>query len=333
MKVETLHFALEGFSRHTGLVAEAKESPHSGWDGEFLLMSPRAGKFPYVLKSRLTVANWATTVALLERAPNALLIAEHISKPLKERLKEQQLNYLDAAGNVFMTDYHGLYLYVETNKTYRASKEPPNRAFSKAGLKVVYQILTDELIVNQAYRQIGAQAQVSIDTVGKVIRELLRDQYLVRLNDKAYRLVARERLLEEWVTVFNKVLRPKLRQKKFAYRGGQLQDLMNILPRDGMLGGELAAEYLSQYLIAEHATIYTNTSFVELARQLDLIPDNEGRVTLIEKFWSPEQRKKEDLSVHPILVYADLLNNPTPRNLETSKIVYDRYIHETTQHT
>ena len=59
-------------------------------------------------------------------------------------------------------------------------------------------------------------------------------------------------------------------------------------------------------------------------RELKLIPDAEGEVTLIEKFWKDD--KKEKKIVHHMLIYADLIEDPDPRYLETANKIYKHYV-------
>ncbi len=256
---------------------------------------------------------------------NIILISDYIPKALKEHLKKENICYLDTAGNAFITNNKDVFIYLENNKNSQLSSERSNRAFSKSGLKVIYQFLIKNDALNMSYREIGKISKVSIHTVGKVIKELLRDGYIIQINKKKFKIKEKGRLLEDWITVFNKVLRPKLKQRNFKPVNFKINELLSLAPPES-IGGELSAESLSNYLIAEKAILYTDKPFVDVAMELRLIPADEGAITLIEKFWNNTETGITNKLVHPILVYADLLNDTKPRNIETAKIIYDKYV-------
>ena len=279
--------------------------------------------FMFKVKKRLTLSKIPEINTTDTK--NTILISDYIPKAVKKYLKEKNQSYLDAAGNAFITDQQAFVIYIETNKNSPIFSKKSNRAFSKSGLKMIYQILVDAHILNKPYRYIGEASQISIDTVRHVLKDLLRDKYIVKVNEKEFKLINKEGLLQEWITYFNKILRPKLNQRNFNPISKNIRS--SISPANVSIGGELAAEYLSDYLIAESAIIYTNEPFFELAKSSGWIPATDGKITLIEPFWAEKEAPKK--IVNSILIYADLLNNPTPRNLETAEIIYNKYVKPT----
>lgn len=328
--------AFENFTKHSGIQLRFgldefnKPGNDMSLDGEIhLKKNKKEYRFPFIAKRNLTLSK-LPQISNFQTFGNLLVISDYIPKALKAHLREINVCYVDAAGNAFITDGKGLYLFIETNQINRITETESNRAFSKSGLKVVYQILIQKDTINLPYREIAKLSEVSIDTVGKVIKGLLKDQYLIRISDHKYKLKDQERLLQEWITLFNKVLRPKLKQKSFGlrYTGQKLQSLLELAPK-GSIGGELGAEYLSKYLIAENAILYTKDSFVDMGKKLDLIPQKNGSIKIMESFWSSENQSQNKTTVDPLLVYADLLDNPNSRNLEAAKKIYNQYVQKT----
>ncbi|MEN0051605.1 MAG: type IV toxin-antitoxin system AbiEi family antitoxin [Bacteroidota bacterium] len=317
--------AIANFNKAAHLTIVIEEAPQTNDDGVLTLKyANRAYSLPFLYLPSLTFAKTLDLERDLVGKKELLILTDYLPKKLKAYLRSKNISYLDHAGNAFITNDEGLFVYTETN-TAKRPKPSSNRAFSKSGLKVLFQILVDEKVVNMPYREIGKRASVSIDTVGKVLKELLRDQYLIRVNENEYLLQHKERLLQEWVTIFNRVLRPKLKQQSFDLRMETLRELANKAQSQSV-SGELGGELLSNYLIAEHAIIYTSASFVEVAKTLNLLPSRNGKVKMVEQFWHQKPKESDEVTVHPILVYADLLSNPTARNLETAKIVYNKYV-------
>ncbi len=333
MDADIPYNAIENFVKLTKLDLESKNllniDQNNYSDGKLKLkIDNEEYDFLFELKKNLTLSKLPNLLSNLSSQNNIILISDYIPKPVKEFLRDNNLSYIDVVGNAFITNKEGVFIYVETNKNGKSLSEKPNRAFSKSGIKVIYQILTNEKIVNMPYRHIGRVCKVSIDTVGKVFKELLRDKYLVQIKDKEFKIQNKERLLQEWTTVFNKILRPKLKQQNFKPKDFTINKLLDI-PLSNSIGGELAADFLSNYLIAESAIIYTDKPFFEIAKKLNLLPAIDGPIKFVEKFWKDESINDKEAIVNPILVYADLLSDPKPRNLEAAKIIYNKHVKNT----
>lgn len=254
---------------------------------------------------------------------NLILLADYITPKAKELLRINNIPYVDTAGNIFLRNQN-MYILVQTNKTNRKALKTHTRAFNKAGLKVVYQFLREPAFLNKPYRFIGEQAKVTIATVGVVLKDLLKENYIVQLNDKEYRFENKEQLFREWVKEYNRNLRPKLMTRKYRWLNKNEDWRKLKLPNKTYWGGANAAEKLTAYLIADKTEIYTALPFEKVMKALRLIPDKDGEVSLTEMFWS-EQKGNAEL-VDPILVYADLLNDPNTRYLETANIIYKNYV-------
>lgn len=332
MDKDVLNNAIDNFQEITGWSVSADEEytciNKVGYDGSITLKnSAFCEKFFFQTAKHITLAKATSTLSGHGVNDRSILLAGQINKAAKDYLKQNNVSYLEATGNAFISNGRGLYIYIDTQKKSPPYQEAKSRAFSKTGLKVIYQILLNSEVLHLPYREIGVLATVSIDTVSKVVKGLIQENYLLEIKDKKYKVKNKERLLQEWITVFNKTLRPKLKQQGFKIRSGDWQTIADSLPAQS-IGGELGAEYYSNYLIAESATIYTDQPFVDVAKSASLIPSKKGEILLLEKFWSADSQQGTNPYVHPILVYADLLNDPKPRNLETAQLIYDKHVRD-----
>ncbi len=333
MEEDILYTAVQGLSEDAKIDLEVSswynEAKDKRFDGSLSIeFNSIKYYFFYTIKRKPSLSQLLDLNHSLSTSQNFLLIADYLSKPLKTYLKEQHISYLDSSGNAYITNEQGLYVYIEHNKKPPSFTKKSTNAFSKAGLKVIYQFLIDENILNEPYRTIGGLAKVSIDTVRRVIKALFKDGYLIKIDAHQIQLQHKKRLFQEWVTLFNKVLRPQLKQQRFKSKDFAALSSLELAPL-ALAGGEPAGELLSNYLIAERALFYTSASFFKLAKTLPAFPDPEGELTFIEQFWEHPFAYKYQKTVSPILVYADLLNNPTPRNLETAEIIYNKYVRDT----
>lgn len=257
-----------------------------------------------------------------KRRPPLLAVAEYISSQAKEMLRNQKIPYLDTAGNFFL-DEKNIFIFIETNNTNRKELKGSNRAFNKAGLKVVYQFLMHPESLNESYRIIGRKAMVTIDTVGKVIQGLLQEKFILKINQKEYKFNDREKLFYEWVGAYNRILRPKLKQNTFQWIDKNTDWRKMKLPASTCWGGAPAAAILTNYLIADKLVIYTAQPFQELAKALKIIPDPKGAITIIEQFWDTDENQ---VLAHPMLIYADLMEEREPRYFETAQKILKSHV-------
>ena len=54
-------------------------------------------------------------------------------------------------------------------------------------------------------------------------------------------------------------------------------------------------------------------------------PDKYGAVEIRSMFWNSEKYQRAGC-VHPLLTYVDLMASDDDRNIETAKLIYQRYI-------
>ncbi len=328
MEQEMLDLAIENLSNISDLMIETNhlgKSPNGFYDGELTFFYKGLSfDMPFTVKRKVTVAQLPFIQEYLSK--EGIIIFEYAAKSLKEQLRKLDINYLEISGNAHIA-HDGLYIFVDTNKRIKLEEADSNAAFSKTGLKVIYQLLSDNAAIDYSYRELGDISDVSIDTIGRVYRELVRDKYLVKINNRKYKIIDYDRLFKDWVTLFNKTLRPKLKKRSFRFTNDQSVHSLLKVDFRGKIGGELAAEKLSKYNISEKANLYVTGSFVELALELGLRPDKDGKITMIEQFWNDGSDNGKRLVGLPLL-YADLVADPNPRNLETAKLIFNEYAYQ-----
>ncbi|MBN2776087.1 MAG: hypothetical protein JXR36_00500 [Bacteroidales bacterium] len=278
--------------------------------------------FCIVIKSKFVPSQILLLKENLGGKENAVLVSDYISAPAKKILKENNINYIDTLGNVFIKA-KDLFVFVEVNKTNRAVNKTVNRAFKTAGLKVIFQFLIEPECINLPYRQIAERTNVAIDTIGKVIKELLKEKYIVKADNKYYQFIDKKRLFEDWTANYSKNLKEKLKQKRYRFLDKETDFKTIALPENTYWGGAYAAEILTNYLNANSGIIYTGLDFQKLMKELRLLPDNNGNITVVEMFWTEDISTK---TVNPMLVFADLTADKNQRHLETANLIYKDYV-------
>lgn len=281
------------------------------------------------IKSKIVPAQIPKLLSLRSKVDDLIVIANYITPKAKEILKENQISYADTAGNMFINK--GLiYIYVDGNAPQFKELESKSRAFTPAGLKVVFQFITNPEYLNHPYRFIAERATVTIRTVGKTIEGLLNENLIVKVNKNEYQYLDREKLFQRWVTEYNYSLKAKLEKRTFRWLNKNQDWSKMKLPVGTCWGGAAAAGLMTNHLIADNWKIYTELEFTDLMRELKLIPDKNGEVEIIETFWKEPKNKISHLCknniIHPILVYADLMDSTNARYLETAKKIYEDYV-------
>ena len=106
---------------------------------------------------------------------------------------------------------------------------------------------------------------------------------------------------------------------------GFVYDYYLSLWEDG--GGEVAAAKLTGYLKPGTVTLYADKHrFGEFVVANRLIKDPQGNIEILERFWPLNNDFGEGDTVHPIIIYADLVAIGDQRTMETARIIYEQHI-------
>jgi len=255
-----------------------------------------------------------------------LIITRYVTTQLADRLKKENIQFIDTAGNAYINQ-PPLYIFVKGNRLPEAFRAAPmKRAFKPTGLRIIFAFLCNPGLENKPYREIAAIANVALGTVGWIMRDLKEMGYLLDMGKRGKKLVEKEKFFALWVTAYPEQLRPKLILGRF--NGTPYWWENKILDVDkAQWGGEVAAAKLTQYLKPQDAVLY-----IEPAHLTQTIIDNRlrkdpaGNTEILERFWKPTKEQLHEDTVHPLLIYADLLATGNQRNIETAKMIYEQHI-------
>ena len=318
MEQEIVHIALENLNQITGIQGFFQD--RSPLDG-FLEISVNDRKYTFVVEVKREVRTHQLQQVeyYYHRHEHFLLLANRLFPKIKEELRQREIPYLEANGNIFLKK-EGLFLFVDTHKPLDIEKSKGNRAFTKTGLKVLFYLLQHKEAINLTQRDLAEKAGVGLGNIPQVIEGLKETGYLIPLNNKTYVWENRKALLERWMAEYATVLRPKLKKERYTLQG-QWQDI-TFDTNKTVWGGEPAADLLTNHLRPEKFLIYTRENRMDLIRNYRLMPDKNGEVEVLDMFWKPN----EEQTAPPILVYADLMLEGGKRNKETAEKIYHEYI-------
>ena len=328
---DILHTAIENLEKLTHVqfeIAMPLNPNGHDWDAQLdIIAGANKSSFKVEVKENVLPSSLPRWIDILNEA-GTLLVAKYISKPAKELLEKQGINYLDTSGNCFIRNDNGIFWHIKGQSEKAKNGEIKHRAFQKNGIKLIYALLLNETLLNKPFREIAAVAEISVSTVGDILNDLQAAHFLVKVNEKKMALINKAGLLGQWVTAFNQKLKPKLVRGKYRLLN---PDWKKIEIRNfSFWGGEPAADLLTNYLHPGAWTLYSNLDRKKLIQEFQLIPDEDkGNVTVYSLFWKVENKDfvlPELKTVHPLLVYADLIGSGNDRNFETAKKVYERYL-------
>lgn len=256
-----------------------------------------------------------------------LLVAPYITAVMAEHCRNMDIQFIDAAGNAYLKA-EGLRIYVTGQK--RRLEDIPHgtdRAVAATGLRVLFALLCKPALLNAPYRDIAKAAGAALGTVGWVFFALRKRGLLLGGVKKAdRRLVNWNRLIDEWVLNYPARLRPKLWARRFRAPRADWWKSVKLDAYGALWGGEIAGDMLTDYRKPGGALVYLPGDPERFIIDNRLRDDPGGDVEILAKFWNFEDNTAEKRTAPPLLVYADLLAMPDPRNQELAKLVRERYL-------
>jgi len=319
--------ATQNFEKETGLkVILRYNERHNEYDAALnIMVDEHSLEFNAEVKLFLNRARVGLVMNRLRgRRGMNLLITEYVNPELMKTMEENEINFMDAAGNAYIK-VPPLFIKIKGNRIGGAIKPGIVKiTFHTAALQIIFTILCNPGMERNPMRKIAEQADVAVGTVHRTLKELKRQGYLLNRNNRDNVIINKEDLLERWVTLYAEKLKPKYLAGRYEIRNELIEDL-NLEKYDALWGGEEAGAKLTNYLRPFIYTIYIGNRQGEFILRNRLRRDPKGNLILMKKFWRFENYGYVDM-VHPILVYADLLATGDPRNIETAKIIYEKEI-------
>jgi len=290
------------------------------------------------MKRHLTTAKLGLAAEQLKDAPyKGMLVTDYVNPNMAERLKELDLAFIDLAGNTYLNE-PPILIYIKGNrpveKKLLGATQKPTRAFQPTGLKMLFGLLTNPELLHEPYRDIAEATNVALGTVGWVFADMRDHGYLFEGRGRERRLTQKRRLVEEWVTAYPDKLRPKLRLGRYKAPTHDWWEEANLEPHRAQWGGEVAAAKVTHYLKPAKTVIYADAVPARLIVENELKTDPDGDVEILRRFWKPQHLRHttNDIDVPfdivpPLLIYADLMATADDRNIETAKMVYEKFLY------
>lgn len=259
-----------------------------------------------------------------------IIIAARIFPKIKVQLQQNNIAYMEANGNIYFNKENQM-LWIDTNQPIKIEESYRNRAYTKTGLKVVFEFLNNNQLIHQPYRYIANVANTAVGNVTNIIKGLKEEGFVLQLNKNEIIFKNKQKLLEKWTEAYEFNLKPTLKIGNFKFIDeNNFYNWQNINLKEGktVWGGEPAGDLLTNHLRPEKLTLYTDETRNELMKNYKLVPDDNGNVTIYKKFWQEENQDNIKQTAPVMVVYADLITTDDKRTRETAQIIYERYIEQ-----
>jgi hypothetical protein len=331
---EIITLALENLQKNAQIKGKWEAFGHGEPDGQLFLDLDNQHIGYYVeIKNELRTHQLQQIIAFNQHYTPIMVVATRLFPKIKEDLRLNNIAYLEANGNIFLKNKETT-LWIDTNKPIETDKKTGSRAFTKTGLKVVFQFLIEENLVSKPYRKIAAQTGTGIGNITNIITGLKQDGFLLPIAKNEYKLNNKQALLNKWMAAYDLRLKPALKVGTFRFL--KEEDFLNwknlpIYKGKTWWGGEPAGDLLTNFLRPAELTLYTTETRNDLIKNYRLIPDDKGNVKAYQKFWQYDEVNVNaslpaGIIAPALLVYADLINTNDRRCAEAAKRIYDAFL-------
>ncbi len=328
LDVEMLEQAIEQFTTATGIGIEWVKKSKTGKADALIKFKNIPVKFYVELKRWADRTGAGMLIKTMATVPeNGLLVADYINPQMAQRLKEANVQFIDAAGNAYINQ-PPLFVFIQGNKKTKQPKtKPTGLAFSGAGLRVLFTLLNEPDAVNYTYRKLAEG--VALGTVANLFDELKMMGFLLEDKNKRRRLLNKRKLFELWVENYPLKLRNKNDLGVYVAEDFNWWVNYPINKHHGNWGGEVAAAIQTNYLKPAEVTVY-----IPIEEKFNLIQkaklkrlgtnqiNDKNTVQLFQKFWLDHETK----TTPPLITYADLVTTADPRNLEAADLIYTKHL-------
>lgn len=326
---EIVQIALESLKSSTDWKMRWKKSKEMELDG--ILEIHLAGKpltFFVEVKREFRNHHLPAILALADRYKGLMVVGHRILPGVKEALRQHHIAYLEGNGNIFV-DRKPVYIWIDNHKPVVLQPKKINRAFSRAGLQVVFLFLAQPDYVNKPYRAIAQAAGVALGNIKYVMEGLMELGFLLKEDSHTYMLNNQSALLDKWGTAYEEKLKPALFVGNYRFLHTESTYAWKDIgfnTQESVWGGEPGGDLLTNYLRPEIFTLYSTMANKALMKTFRIVPDQAGPIRVYKKFWE-DLPEKVAQAAPPLLIYADLINTHDKRCVETAQLVYERYIH------
>ena len=266
-----------------------------------------------------------TAKGLVSQGTNLLVLARYLPLPTARKLIDAEAHFVDLCGNVHFHHPPHIHWTSVGNRPPEPLGHP--RIQTAATLQLLFTLIVHPESAAWPVRDLADRAGVSKSKAAATRRSLLENRMIRAVNGQ-FKFNDPLDYIDQLVSGYRQILRPRLMIGRFRARERCVDDFLTRLRREASvrglefaLTGGHASYRIRRYYKGPTATMFVRPAVQDLPRQLELLPDREGPITLLKAFGKPVFWKEVDQTViaHPWLIYAELLSEGLPRAHEAAE--------------
>ena len=147
-EIELVNIAIDNLKNANGIIGKYNVTNNKDLDGviEFDIQG-KTIRVPIEVKKELRHHHIQEIINRNQLLNPIMVVATNIFPKIKEELRLNNIGYLDTIGNFYLKT-ETILIWIEGNKITAIKKDNLNRAFTKTGLKVIFNILENQELVN-----------------------------------------------------------------------------------------------------------------------------------------------------------------------------------------
>ena len=316
---------------------DTKSRPGEGADAILRLRSSKGLHLFDLVVKRAPVTSSAIDVAIgryergqPEKLPRALMLfAPHIGRPLAEYLVGKNVNFVDEAGNCHVRLGTSIMALIEGRRA--VPRAALGRGLGLSGHLVLFAILAKPEVLDSSIRTLAERAGVSKTAVEHLLARLTQEGAVVRGRNRRH-LQNQKTLLDRWLNGYATLVRPRLLVGQYrtpdadpsSLEGRIEQALTDDTPWGW--GGGAAVNRLMGFYRGSKTVLHLADSSEETIRRLKALPSKEGELFVLRTPGHIAFEGAAPRTVHPLLVYTELLTEGTERAREAAELLRERFL-------
>jgi hypothetical protein len=185
-------------------------------------------------------------------------------------------------------------------------------------------------------RSLAQAAGVSKSGAAEVLKRLRVEKVIGRTTE-GKQLLPHPRLLGRWITGYADILRPALfigryrSQETDPFRLEKKVERALSKQKDWAWGAGAAAFRLTGYYRGEETLLHMDHPPEDIHVRLKLLPDRDGPISILKSPGPLAYEGAKPKTVHPLLVYSELITEGGEREGEAAAEVRTRFLSEMAQ--
>jgi hypothetical protein len=258
-----------------------------------------------------------------------ILFAPYIPRPLGQHLAEHGVNYMDLAGNCRLVLGHRYVAHVEGRTRERAAEE--RRGLRVPGYQVLFALLAEPELLNATVRGLADAAGTGKTAAAETLRRLQDENLIGKVKGRRFILETKV-LLERWIAGYATHVRPRLLIGTYRTADRDPEALERHIEEalgeklTWGFGGGAAAVRLVRVYRGERTVVHMEQAPLDLQKRLRAQRADDGPLVLLRAPGRIAFGGVKPRTVHPLLIYTELLVAADPRAREAANEVWERHL-------